>query len=124
MGRTKKTYFSIGCLSIKLSGKLSGKLLAAIAVAAFLLCVTTPPEANAWRDAKWQQGANIKENLTDLTIRSLCSNQTPANPALEHYPVPVPPVVIQVHPVPMRPVPLPPVPVYPVPVRPVLMPRR
>ena len=122
MRRAKRIYFSRECLSIKLLG--------VIVVAAFILGVMTPPEANAWWDAKWQQEANIKENLTVFTIRSLCSNQTPANPALEHYPVPVRPVMVlvpvPVHPVPVRPVPLPPVvvPVYPVPVRPVLLPRR
>ena len=119
---SKRIYFSKGCLSIKLSGKLLG----AIVVAAFILGVMTPPEANAWWDAKWQQGANIKENLTGFTIRSLCGNQTPANPASEHYPVPVrpvppPPVWVPVHPVPVRPVPPPPV---WVPVHPVPLPRR
>ena len=100
---------------------LSIKLLGTIVVVAFLLGIMAPPEANARWDAKWQQGANIKENLTDFTIQSLCGNQTPANPALEHYPVPVRSVWVPVHPVPVRPVPPPPV---WVPVRPVPLPRR
>ena len=106
---SKIIYFSRECLSIKLLG--------VIVVAAFILGVMTPPEANAWWDAKWQQEANIKENLTDSTIRSLCGNQTPENPVLEHYPVPVRPVavLVPVHPVPVRPVPPPPVPVRPLP---------
>ncbi|HUN55820.1 MAG TPA: hypothetical protein VMU29_11750 [Smithella sp.] len=120
MQKNKNNYFLKRFLSIKLWGS--------VAVAAVLFGMTAAGGANARWDATWQQGACIKENLTDsanqLEVQqALCGGQIPAPGALESYPVLARPVLVPVHPVPVRPVPVP-VPVRPVPVRPVPMIRR